>query len=253
MATPTLKRLTTPEDFAALRALPVGTRLAYCRNPYRIEDEDKPDFWWVTVAKVTPKSVSVDNPEGGYKDRTLTFRCQPLYTGAPAQIEQYGGEHWTSGGLFLVEDNTTVAAVDASYARRKAYQDAEAARRKANEDEAEARRQARHAAAVEANRAATWAWKQVGTVGTLAYWFNDQIVEEHGRKCAVVLAVKQVKEYSWRNDTTKLVWSAAVNYKEHEAYYDEEDNAPGTMASCSPNVTAETMEKLFEAVAAYIW
>lgn len=241
------KPLTTPEDFETLRQLPVGTKIALGNGG--------DSYYFGTIEKVNPKTVSVKNPDAGsYKDALVVFRCAAPYTGAQPRIQKFGGESYVNWTPYLLDDEMTVA-VDASYAARAARAQEKRAAAKAADVERQERRARDKAAALAANP--NPGWTKFGILGGCVDYYSGKVFR-YGHECMVVLAVKQInkREWGYRDNAfaewTERIFSGAVNYEEFDEYQGEENHEPGSMGSCSPNVTGKTMDELFAEAIFYV-
>jgi hypothetical protein len=102
------------------------------------------------------------------------------------------------------------------------------------------------AAALAAN--ADVAFAPIGKLGEVEYHAAN-VVNANGRPCFVVVGVVQKVEYSWRYDTKTLVWVGTLNYAEDRG----DEYGPNSMASCSPDLRADTLPELFQAAIVRVW
>lgn len=211
------------------------------------QNSDSSALYWATVSKVTPKSIIVDVPDAGSKQRSQTFRMRSIYGGhSPEVLEPWGD---ASGGLYKPVGNKAQEIVQAAYDHRTAAAAAKKAQKDAQEQERQERIAQERAEAAAANPNVTFT--QFSAIGNDMY-YHGFVLDHNGQINLVVLAVRHTKNDSWKDeerDAHPMIWKCATNYTTASR---SADYGPYTMNGAS-DISANTLELLFQEVIYRIW
>lgn len=235
------------EQVKDLTGINVGDKLTMAYSGISQADS----YCWVSVTKVTPKTLNVQEHGQQAYGHTFEFRMKAPYTGAAVRLESYGSGNYYN--LYRATTPEDIATVDAAYAKRAAASSAEKAAKDEKVRKAQEREAKEKADALAANFQVEF--QEIGLLGNQRY-FAANVLNHNNRMCFAVVGVRRDKEVDWDAIRStngereyKMVWRGMLNYAENRG----DEYSIGTMASCSPDEKADTLPELFQNVIARIW